>query len=222
MSGRVGNDEGQAKRRQSIVLVVDDDAAMRDTSLDVAQETVDLVRAAGGRMSSFHPVDLTTMDGYRKAVKFLEDVKRALADDPDAARAGIARLSALLEGTDTAPALPAYVRGGFAPWQKRRVEAYLHEHLEQSILIRTLADLVSLSTSHFCRAFKQSFGKTPHAYLIGLRVERAKEMMRSTAEPLSQIALTCGMADQAHLSKIFHRCVGQTPSAWRRLHDERY
>ena len=154
--------------------------------------------------------------------EILEDVRRSLANDPRAARAGLARLSAILDGKEVAlPAADAYARGGFAPWQKRRVEAYLREHLGQSILIKTLADMVSLSTSHFCRAFKQSFGETPHAYLMALRIERAKEMMRSTAEPLSQIALACGLADQAHLSKIFHRSVGQTPSVWRRLHDKR-
>ena len=154
--------------------------------------------------------------------EILEDVRRALGNDPRAAQAGLARLSAILEGKEVAPtAADTYARGGFAPWQKRRVEAYLREHLGQSILIKTLADMVSLSTSHFCRAFKQSFGKTPHAYLMGLRIERAKKMMRSTPEPLSQIALACGLADQAHLSKIFHRSVGQTPSVWRRLHDQR-
>src|SRR5262245_11423786 len=151
----------------------------------------------------------------------LDDVKRALAHDPRAAQAGIARLSAILGANEIAPAVTAYARGGFAAWQKRRVEAYLGEHLEQSIRIKALARLVSLSASHFCRAFKQSFGRTPHAYLISLRVERAKQMMLSTSEPLSQIALACGLADQAHLSKIFRRCVGQTPSVWRRLNHER-
>jgi len=152
--------------------------------------------------------------------QILDDVKRALAHDPRAAQEGIARLSAILDSSEVTPPVPAYARGGFAAWQKRRVEAYLIEHLEQSIRIKALAQLVSLSASHFCRAFKQSFGKTPHAYLIGLRVERAKEMMTSTGEPLSQIAVACGLADQAHLSKIFRRCVGQAPSVWRRLHHE--
>jgi len=40
--------------------------------------------------------------------------------------------------------------------------------------------------------------------------------MLTTEDPLSQIALACGLADQAHLSKLFRRAVGETPSAWRR------
>lgn len=153
--------------------------------------------------------------------EILDDVKRALAHDRGAAQAGIARLSAMLQGSEITPTDPAYTRGGFAPWQKRRVETHLLEHLEQCLRINTLAKMVSLSASHFCRAFKRSFGQTPHAYLTGLRVERAKQMMLSTAEPLSQIALACGLVDQAHLSKIFRRCVGETPSVWRRLNDRR-
>jgi AraC-like DNA-binding protein len=153
--------------------------------------------------------------------EILEDVRRALKHDRSAAQAGIARLSAMLDGKEAASAAPAYSRGGMAPWQKRRVEAYLAQHFSESVRIETLARMVSLSASHFCRAFKQSFGRTPHSHLTGLRIERAKEMMLSAAEPLSQIALACGLADQAHLSKVFRRCVGQTPAAWRRLHIER-
>jgi AraC-like DNA-binding protein len=169
-----------------------------------------MLPASGANAKSNVP--LTVLEGI------LEDVKKALAHDPGAAQAGIARLSAILEGKETADTAPVYSPGGFAPWQKRRVETYLAQNLEQSVRIKTLADIVSLSASHFCRAFKQSFGKTPHRFLTGLRVERAKELMMSSGESLSQIALACGLADQAHLCKIFRRCVGQTPSVWRRVH----
>ncbi|MGH6858693.1 MAG: helix-turn-helix domain-containing protein [Phyllobacterium sp.] len=47
------------------------------------------------------------------------------------------------------------------------------------------------------------------------RALRQRLMLTST-EPLSQIALLCGLADQAHLSKLFRRMLGQSPSAWRR------
>src|SRR5690606_2306493 len=67
-----------------------------------------------------------------------------------------------------------------------------------------------------CRAFKESFGTTAHMHIIRLRLELAQRLMLTTDEPLSQIALACGLADQAHLSKLFRREMGETPSAWRR------
>lgn len=151
--------------------------------------------------------------------QILEELKLALASDPSSVQAGIARLSAIVSGKELAR-VPVYARGGLAPWQKRRVGSYLIDHLEDSLSLKSMAQLVSLSTSQFCRAFKQSFGKTPHTHLMGLRIARAKQMMLTTREPLSMIALACGLADQAHLSKVFRRYVGQSPSVWRRLHDE--
>jgi AraC family transcriptional regulator len=107
-------------------------------------------------------------------------------------------------------------RGGLAPWQKRKVDRYLGGNLEQNICLNNLASEVRLSVSHFCRAFKKTFGETPHAYVVRLRLELAQELMLSTNEPLSRIALRCGMADQAHLSKQFRRTFHDTPNAWRR------
>jgi AraC-like DNA-binding protein len=44
--------------------------------------------------------------------------------------------------------------------------------------------------------------------------------MLTTSESLSQIALACGLADQAHLSRRFRQVTGTTPGAWRRCHDK--
>ena len=79
-----------------------------------------------------------------------------------------------------------------------------------------LAKLVSLSANHFSRAFKETFGLTPHAHIVRLRVELAQRLMLSTQDPLSRIAVACGLADQSHLMRLFRRGVGETPGAWRR------
>ncbi len=75
-----------------------------------------------------------------------------------------------------------------------------------------------MSTSYFSKAFKGSFGKTVQDYLHQRRVERAQELMLSTDNMLSQIALDCGFCDQAHLSRMFQRSVGVSPARWRRVH----
>jgi AraC-like DNA-binding protein len=40
--------------------------------------------------------------------------------------------------------------------------------------------------------------------------------MLATSEPLSSIAVRCGMCDQPHFTRAFHRIIGETPYAWRR------
>ncbi|MEJ1962532.1 MAG: AraC family transcriptional regulator [Gammaproteobacteria bacterium] len=110
----------------------------------------------------------------------------------------------------------AATRGGLAPWQVRRVTAYIEEHLAATIRLQDLARIARLSHSHFCRAFKESIGHPAHAYVMRRRVQRAQGLMLTTAESLSQIAAQCGMADQAHFCKLFRRLVGESPNAWRR------
>jgi transcriptional regulator GlxA family with amidase domain len=106
-------------------------------------------------------------------------------------------------------------RGGLAPWQVRKITVYIEENLSSTIRLQNLADVARLSHSHFCRAFKESMGHPAHAYVMRRRVCRAQRLMLTTAEPLSQIAALCGMADQAHFCKLFRRLVGESPKAWR-------
>lgn len=107
-------------------------------------------------------------------------------------------------------------RGRLAPWQILKVTSYVDANLNQPMCNRDLATIARLSLSHFCRTFRNSFGEPPHEYVIRRRVERAQGLMLSTIAPLSAIALDCGFADQAHLSRLFRRVVGESPCAWRR------
>jgi AraC family transcriptional regulator len=151
-----------------------------------------------------------------EATRILDDVRRAIKCNPEGARAAALQLVSVL--TPPAETESAGARGGLAPWQKRRVDRYLSEHLGRSLHTEEIARQVSLSASHFGHAFKESYGTSPHKHIIGLRLELAQRLMLTTEDPLSQIALVCGTADQSHLSKLFRRGVGETPAAWRRRH----
>ena len=111
---------------------------------------------------------------------------------------------------------PVGARAVLAPWQAHRVVAHIDAHLSQNLRLTDLAAIARLSSSYFSRAFKGSFGKAPHAFIIERRIVRAQQAMLAADEPLSQIALACGFADQAHLSRAFRRLTGRTPHAWRR------
>jgi transcriptional regulator GlxA family with amidase domain len=103
-----------------------------------------------------------------------------------------------------------------APWQIREVTTYIETNLESTITVKHLAALVRLSPFYFSRAFKVSFGDSPHGYLMRRRVQHAQGLLLSSNVPLGQIAAACGLADQAHFNKLFLRFVGENPGAWRR------
>lgn len=153
--------------------------------------------------------------GAPMIAELLANAQKTLESDLDAARSYVARVAALLNGEASAEK-PAAISGGLAPWQAKKVETFIEKNLDGAITIDSMAALVRLSAGHFGRAFKDSFGETPHAYVMQRRVERAKRLMLSTREPLSQIAIACGFADQAHFSNLFRKQVGATPNAWRR------
>jgi AraC family transcriptional regulator len=133
--------------------------------------------------------------------KLLQGAGRALDCDRDVAKDFIARAASLLESKlghlSEESASAKSFRGGLAPWQVCRVKAHIEASLASARRVRDLFRITNLSRSYFCRAFKRSFGETPHAYIARRRIERAQEMMLTTDEPLSQIALACGLYDQA-------------------------
>jgi len=106
--------------------------------------------------------------------------------------------------------------GGLATWQARRTLAYIEANLPSKIDIDDLANVVALSRSHFSRSFKHTVGLSPMQYVVVRRVERAKVMISTTKDPLAEVALACGFADQAHLNRRFRDIVGTSPGRWRR------
>lgn len=82
--------------------------------------------------------------------------------------------------------------------------------------VARLAALVELSPFHFSRAFKSSFGATPHAWLQSLRMEEAARLVRETRQSLSDIAVLTGYPSPAHFSQAFRRHWGVAPSVYRR------
>jgi AraC family transcriptional regulator len=109
-----------------------------------------------------------------------------------------------------------YEQGGLARWQINRVRVFIEEHLTDRIRVADLSALARSSPSYFSSAFKRTFGVSPHAYVMGRRIDMAAGLMLNSASPLSEIAINCGFADQAHFSRQFRRAMGRTPSAWRR------
>ncbi len=72
-----------------------------------------------------------------------------------------------------------------------------------------------MSQFHFCHLFKKALAVTPYQYLLTQRIERAKQLLKQTEQPIMDIALQCGFNSHSHLSKQFRQITGITPTAYR-------
>jgi transcriptional regulator GlxA family with amidase domain len=81
--------------------------------------------------------------------------------------------------------------------------------------ITTLARIACVSEAHFIRAFRATFGETPHRYLQRRRVERALYLLRCTDRSITDICFDVGFASLGTFSKTFHLIVGESPTAYR-------
>jgi AraC family transcriptional regulator len=150
--------------------------------------------------------------------KLVADAAEALDHDHEVARTLLRRAVILLQPSAARRGLTAgpVAQAALAPWKANRVMSHIDDNLDRSLPLSELARVARLSNSYFSRAFKGTFGQPPHAFILCRRVERARQEMLEGLEPLSQIALSCGFADQAHLARIFRRETGLAPSEWRR------
>jgi AraC family transcriptional regulator len=146
-------------------------------------------------------------DEHESAAEYLRRASEILEVDREGPKSTIERRS---------PERAEPGRGGLAPWQIRRVTTHIEAHLDETIRNSELAAVAMLSTFYFCRAFRESFADSPHSYIVRRRVERAQGLLLTTNIPLAQIAVSCGIADQAHFNRLFRRLVGETPGNWRR------
>ncbi|MFI5225037.1 MAG: helix-turn-helix domain-containing protein [Candidatus Limnocylindrales bacterium] len=94
------------------------------------------------------------------------------------------------------------------------LRAYLDGNLFEPVTLRTAAELVGVGETQLARAFSDTFGIAPHAYLIGRRLDAARLRILD-GQPLADVAAEVGFCDQAHLTRRFRRFLGTTPGRFR-------
>ncbi len=109
------------------------------------------------------------------------------------------------------------IKGGLSPVQERRVKEMLMADMRGDVSLSDLAAACGLSAGHFSRAFKRTTGLPPHRWLMEQRLKRAKALLLDPSRTLSDVATSCGFADQSHFTRVFSDRVGATPGAWKRL-----
>ena len=153
----------------------------------------------------------------------LHALAAALADEAAEPRRGSRQMARAL-GMQLAVSLvrrhgevvaPARRQGGFESAQAEAIRHFIGDNLARPLTVAGLARLVGLSSDHFGRLFRQSFGCSPHQYVVKARVMRACELLRDPEVSMAVVAADTGFADQSHFTRCFKREIGQAPGAWR-------
>lgn len=102
-----------------------------------------------------------------------------------------------------------------SPSQLRRAVDYMQSKLQGTIRLKSLSSHVGSSEFHFARAFAQTTGLAPHAYLSNLRLSRAMRLLSSTQLSIHRIGLEVGFPHPAGFANFFRRYAGVSPRQYR-------
>jgi transcriptional regulator GlxA family with amidase domain len=97
----------------------------------------------------------------------------------------------------------------------RELQSWIADNLDANLRVETLAERASMSPRNFARFFRRETGMTPAAYVEELRVERARQLLEDSAEPIDLISTRCGFGTPETMRRAFARRVGVPPAQYR-------
>ena len=101
--------------------------------------------------------------------------------------------------------------GSLTTSQLRQAIDYVQAHLDRNLSLAEIAAAINISPTYFSKLFKRATGSSPHQYMIQQRIERAKELLKTTDLAIANVALQVGFSSQSHLTQHFKRLTGVTP-----------
>lgn len=107
-------------------------------------------------------------------------------------------------------------RVGIVDRRLRRAIEFMYDNCGRELALAEIAAAAYLSEFHFARLFKKITGATPHGFLAGLRIERARRLLAESDLPITDVGTQVGYASQSHFTKVFREATGMTPHAFRR------
>ena len=97
---------------------------------------------------------------------------------------------------------------------------YIEKNLSSELSIEMLCKAFFISKSRLYSSFHSYFGKTPNEYITERRISRAKALLNSGSESITEIAESVGIGNYAYFSKLFKKCTGMTPKKYKLMKDE--
>jgi signal transduction histidine kinase/AraC-like DNA-binding protein/DNA-binding response OmpR family regulator len=119
-----------------------------------------------------------------------------------------ATLHRLIAGTDVLPSQTSAL--------VKRTVIYLQENYTHPLSRRKIAEAIGVSENHLSRIFRRELGISPWDYLNRYRIRQAKQLLTSTEDSITSVALQVGFNDPAYFSRVFRKQIGQSPSAFRK------
>jgi AraC family transcriptional regulator len=163
-----------------------------------------------------HESGLSSVTPTPAIINLIESAANSFETDRAVARDCLYRACALIRAQKKSEQPIAASTGKLIAWQTRRAFDFIDSRLGTPLQIRDVASELHMSVSHFFRSFKATVGMTPREYITRRRIESAQNLICTTRQSFSDIAIECGLNDQSHLCRVFRRFVGQSPNAWRR------
>ena len=97
----------------------------------------------------------------------------------------------------------------------RRARDLMDREYASPLDVAAIANAALMSTAHFSRQFKATYGETPYTYLMTRRIERAKALLRQGDMSVTDVCMAVGCTSLGSFSARFTELVGETPSAYR-------
>jgi AraC family transcriptional regulator len=172
--------------------------------------------AKGGRLELIRRMDLSDT----QIARLMESLRADMAaGSPGGAlfaeSIAVALAAHVTQRYSTSTTIMKAHRGGLSRSRLNQVLEYIDANLSDNLELSVLAEVAGVNLHHFAKAFKQSAGETPHRFVLGRRIERAKEFLRHSQSSVIEASARTGFVDQSHFSKVFHRIVGVAPSEFR-------
>jgi len=111
---------------------------------------------------------------------------------------------------------PMPAKGGMPRLRLKRILEHIAENSHLDLRLDDLAQVAGMSRFHFARLFRSEMGISPHQYLIGQRLEKAKALLRLDAGTVGEVAIETGFANATSFARAFRHHVGVSPQEWKR------
>ena len=153
------------------------------------------------------------LDNFKSTLQYYLDNHQMITEE--VSRIKIRELVSILVETDKNGKIKALF-GQLFYMGEHLFHDVIRTHLYQDLGIDDLAFLAGLSTSSFNRKFKAHYGTSPTKYIISKRLERAKLLLSTTDQRISEVAYDCGFNDFGYFSRTFKKHYNISPSDFRK------